>query len=197
MQQAYSMIMKIVKIILLLLVTVILKLQVERGIGIYNSSRATIYSDSIMQFNMYTGQLTLSPMSVAPVCRDGDSVELTCTASVTVQFIRWSVLQVNDQGTLEEVTTSVQINSLDDNQVTERVVNSSIFAFTRSSAQRALPLISILSIDSVNMGLNGTVVNCSNISNPMISASTTIQIIDIGEYYNNIQLLCATSLLTL
>ena len=34
MQQAYSMIMKIVKI--LLSVTVILKLQVERGIGIYN-----------------------------------------------------------------------------------------------------------------------------------------------------------------
>jgi hypothetical protein len=42
------------------------------------------------------------------------------------------------------------------------------------------------------MGLNGTVVNCSDAANPMTSASTTIQIIDIGEYYNISQLLCAT-----
>ena len=138
-----------------------------------------------MQFYTYTGQLTLSPMSVAPVCRIGDPLQLTCTASV--EFIRWSILQVNDQGTLEEPTTPVQINSKDDNQVTERVVNSSIFAFTRSSAQEASPLVSTLSIDSVSIGFNGTIVRCSDVSNPMTSASTTIQLIDIGEYYNNIQ----------
>ena len=129
--------------------------------------------------SLFAGQLTLSPMSVAPVCRVGDQLQLTCTASV--QFIKWSILQINDQGTLEEPTTSVQINSLDDNQITQRIVNSSIFTFTRTSTQRILPLVSTLSIDSVSIGLNGTVVNCSNVSNPMISASTTIQIVDISQ----------------
>ena len=127
----------------------------------------------------FTGQLTLSPMSVAPVCRVGDPFQLTCTASV--QFIKWSILRVNDQGRLEEPTTPVQINSRDDNQVTQRVVNSSIFTFTRTSTQRILPLVSTLSIDSISIGLNGTVVKCSNVSNPMISASTSIQIVDISQ----------------
>jgi hypothetical protein len=130
--------------------------------------------------------VTLSPMSVAPVCRVGDPLQLTCTASV--EFIRWSVLQVNDQGTFEEATTPVQINSRDDNQIARRavLVNSSTLTFTRTSIQRALPLISTLSIDSVSIDLNGTVVHCSDVSNPTTLASTTIQIIDnIGEYYLN------------
>ena len=118
--------------------------------------------------------MTLSPMIVALVCHIGDPLQLTCTASA--EFIRWSILQVNDQGTLEEPTTSVQINSRDDNQVAERVVNSSTFVFTRTSAEGASPLVSILSIDSVSIGLNGTVVNCSDIANPMTSVSTTIYI---------------------
>ena len=125
------------------------------------------------------GMVILSPMSVAPVCQVGDPLQLTCTASV--QFIKWSILQVNDQGKLEGPTTSVQINSLDDNQISQRVVNSSMFTFTRTSTERILPLVSTLSIDSVSIGLNGTVVNCSNVSNPMISASTTIQIVDISQ----------------
>jgi hypothetical protein len=99
---------------------------------------------------------------------------VTCTASV--QFMRWSILHVNDQGTLEEATSSVQINSRDDNQITRRAVNLSTFAFTRTSTPRVLPLISTLSIDSVSIGLNGTVVRCSEVSNPMASTSITIYI---------------------
>ena len=56
--------------------------------------------------------VTLSPMMVAPVCRVGDPLQLTCTASV--EFISWSILQPNEQGTIEEVTNSVQINARDD-----------------------------------------------------------------------------------
>ena len=125
--------------------------------------------------------LTLSPMTVAPVCHVGGQLQnqLTCTASV--QFIRWNILQVNEQGILEDVTASLQINSLDANQMTERVVNSSTFTFMRISAQRERPLISRLSIDSVSIGLNGTVARCSDVSNQSISASTTIQIIDINQ----------------
>ena len=51
--------------------------------------------------------LTLSPTMAAPVCRVGDPLELTCTASV--EFIRWSILQANEHGTLTEIATPVKI----------------------------------------------------------------------------------------
>ena len=123
--------------------------------------------------------VTLSPMMVAPVCRVGDPLQLTCTASV--EFISWSILQPNEQGTIEEVTNSVQINARDTNQMTERVVNYATFTFVRNSTQGDLPLISVLFVDSVSTGLNGTVVHCTDLTNQMTSASTTIQIIDISQ----------------
>ena len=116
-------------------------------------------------------------MTVAPVCRVGDQLGITCNASI--QFIRWSILQVNEQGTLERVTTDTQINSRDANQMSQRVVNSATLTFMRSSAP-GLPLISTLSIDSVNIGLNGTVVRCTDVVDPMSSASTTIYIVDLS-----------------
>ena len=97
--------------------------------------------------------VTLSPMMVAPACL-GDPLQLTCTASV--QFIKWSILQPNEQGTLVEVINSVQINSRDANQMSPRVVNFATFTFMRSSTQGPSPLISTLSIDLVNIGLNET-----------------------------------------
>jgi hypothetical protein len=124
--------------------------------------------------------LTLSPTSVAPVCRVEDPLLLTCTAST--QFIRWNIFRAN-----EEIIGSAQFNSRDANQMPSNIdVNLTTFTFTRTSAQGASPLTSTLSIDSVSIDLNGTVVRCTDVSNPMTSASTTIQIIDIGEYYYNI-----------
>ena len=61
-----------------------------------------------------------------------------------------------------------------------------MFTFSRSSAQGATPLISTLSIDSVSIGM---VVQCSDVVNTMISALTTIQIIDISEWFNHFLLL--------
>ena len=61
----------------------------------------------------------------------------------------------------------------------ERIVNSTTFTFTRTSAQDVSPLISILSIDSVSISLNRTIVNCTaDANNSMVSASTIIQIMD-------------------
>ena len=111
-------------------------------------------------------------MILAPVCHVNDTLSITCRASV--QFIRWSVLQVNEQGTLERVTTDAQINSRDANQMSQRIVNSATFTFMRSSAP-GLPLISTLSIDSVNIAL---VVRCADVGDPTTSASTTIYIVD-------------------
>ena len=122
--------------------------------------------------------VTLSPMTVAPVCRVGDPLQITCTASV--EFIRWSIVVVNEQGMDDEITTFS--NSRDPSQqVTPVVVNSTTFTFMRTSAQGVLPLINTLYINSVSIGLNGTVVSCMDVANPMISASTTIYIIDTSQ----------------
>ena len=65
--------------------------------------------------------------------------------------------------------------------MTERVVNYATFTFVRHSTQGDLPLISVLFVNSVSTGLNGTVVHCTDLTNQMTSASTTIQIIDISQ----------------
>ena len=123
--------------------------------------------------------LSESPVTVAPVCHVGDPLQLTCTASV--QFIRWKILQVNEQGTLVEPVNSVQINSVDANQMSQRVVNSSTFTFMRTSGQGDSPLITTVSIDSVSIGLNRTVVKCTGSGNEMTLTSSTIQIIDTSQ----------------
>ena len=64
--------------------------------------------------------LTLSPMMVAPVYHVGDPLQLTCTAS-QVQFIKWRFLQ---QGTMEEITNSVNIDARDANQTRNTVCSN-------------------------------------------------------------------------
>ena len=123
--------------------------------------------------------LTLSPMTVAPVCHVRDQLQLICTASV--EFLRWNVLRANEQGALADVINSEIINSRDMVQTKITSLNSATITFMRTSAQRASPLISTLSIDSVSIGLNGTVVRCSDVANPMTSASTTIRIINTSQ----------------
>ena len=121
--------------------------------------------------------VTLSPMSVAPVCSAGDPLQLTCTAHA--EFLRWNILRTNEQGTLVNVINSELINSRDAVQIINTPLNSATITFTRISAQGASPLVSTLSIDSVNIGLNGTVVRCSDAANPTtMLASSTIQIIE-------------------
>ena len=123
--------------------------------------------------------LILSPMTVVPVCRAGNPLQLMCTTSV--EFIRWSIWQANERGTLVEIANSVLITASDDNQMSHRTVNSATFNFMRISAKDTTPLISTLSIDSVSIGLNETVVRCTDVANPATSASTTIQVIDISN----------------
>ena len=122
-------------------------------------------------------------MVEALVCRVGDPVNLTCTT--TTEFLQWSIRVVNEQGTLEEITRYINFGGV--YLTSPRLVNSSTFNFMRSSIQGALPLISILSIDSISIGLNGTVAHCIEVSegNSMMtpdSASTTIQIVGVSNY---------------
>ena len=122
------------------------------------------------------GTIILFPMSVARVCRVGDPLQLTCTASV--DFLEWNMMVINEQGRLHEITAFS--NSRDMNQqLPPMVVNDTSFTFMRISARNATPLVSTLAINSTSIGLNGTVVRCRDANNPMTSASTTIHIIGI------------------
>ena len=121
------------------------------------------------------GLLTLSPITVAPVCHVRDALQLTCTASVA--SIEWSFTVVNQQGR-EELVNSFSTAGAFSNQSVLIQVNSTTITLIRNSSQNVLPLIVTFSIDSVGIGLNGTVVTCRDVGNSMTSASTTIQIID-------------------
>ena len=126
-----------------------------------------------MLAHIIVGMVTLSPIMVAQVCRIGDPHQLTCAASV--EFLQWSLTLINEH---EEIV--VFSNSRDVTQQLTQRVNSTTFTFTRNSARGSLPLISTVSIDSVSIGLNRTVVRCTDVANPMSSASTTIHTIDIS-----------------
>ena len=70
----------------------------------------------------------------------------------------------------------MQINSRDANQIKQVEEDIATFTFIRNSSQRVLPLVSTLSIDSVSIGLNETIVHCSDVENSVLSASTAVYI---------------------
>ena len=68
-------------------------------------------------------------MNVAPVCRVGDPLQMTCIANV--KFIRWSIMVINEHGMEEEITFVT--NSRDDSQPPrERIINSTTFTFSKN-----------------------------------------------------------------
>jgi hypothetical protein len=94
----------------------------------------------------------------------------------------------------ESVINDEPVNSEDLHQMPHPIEHSlATFTFTRTSAQGELPLVTTLSINSVSIGLNGIVVNCSDgrsqEENKLMTASVTIQIIDTSQselaYHNN------------
>ena len=128
---------------------------------------------------MCAGMVTLSPTSVAPVCRVGDPLELTCSSSGS--FSRWTIRVGNEQGVTHE-EYRWNINSQDvSEQVSMIELNSTTFTFMRTSSQGSLPLVSMLVIDSVNRYLNGTEVHCLDVI-IATTASTTIRLFDMGTF---------------
>ena len=148
-------------------------------VGYSESSEYRIKLEFLHYTMLCTGTVTLSPMTVAPVCSVGDPLQLTCTASI--EFLRWNILSANEQGTLVDIINRQIINSRDDYWTRSARLDSAIITFMRISAQGASPLITTLSVDTVSIDWNGTVVNCTDVANPMTSVSTTIQIIDTSQ----------------
>ena len=159
-----------------------------------------MYTDCCSTFElmlMYIGTLMISPAMMAPVCHVGDPLNITCMAS-TAEFIEWSIMLIyNHLGTPENITSLYVGSTSQQVHVPPIAVNSTTFTFKRDSPQGASPLISTLSIDSVSIGLNGTIVRCMEVGNTMTSASITIQIVDVSNsesdnhhhYYDNASIL--------
>ena len=96
----------------------------------------------------------MSPSGIVSVC-SGDSLELNCSTSGNI--LEWSFQLAP--------TTSKYTRALSTtNQPPEPIsIDATRFTYSRLSAANSLPLVSTLSIDPVNMGLNGTVLNCTNV----------------------------------
>ena len=125
------------------------------------------------------GRVILSPAAVAPVCKVGNQLELTC--NISGSYLRWILAVGDEQGMLQEHRRN--INSQDESQqISQVVVNSTTFTFMRTSSQDILPLGSTLVINSVSRDLNGVMVYCVDV-NASRAVSTTIHLFDMGIYH--------------
>ena len=105
----------------------------------------------------------ISPARVAPVC-SGDLLELTCSTPGSILEWAFATLYKRAVSRTNQVPAPLSIDS-------------TWFTFSRLSAQNSFPLISTLSINPVNKGLNGTEVNCTDVGTSE-TVSTIITIID-------------------
>jgi hypothetical protein len=110
--------------------------------------------------------VTVSPSGIASVC-NGDSLELNCTTSGSI--LEWSFAPITFVYKRALSTTNQPPEPL--------LIDETRFTFSRLSAANSLPLVSTLLIDPVNMGLNGTEVNCTDVDTSEI-VTTIITIIN-------------------
>ena len=112
--------------------------------------------------SMDIGGAVISPPGIAPVC-SGDTLNLTCTT--TGRFQEWSFTLIPENETAPmRYTRSLQTYGPKHLQIFEQVIASTMFLYSRNSAENSLPLMSTLSVSPVSAGLNGTVVNCTDIT---------------------------------
>ena len=109
---------------------------------------------------------------IAPVCRVGDRLELTCNTTVA-DFLRWRLSVFGEQLQGRIIEKNIQSGDTSAQTSTE-TVNSTLFISTRTSTQGATPLVSTLTIINVTNNLNGTRVHCREVGDSMSANFTTI-----------------------
>ena len=113
----------------------------------------------------------ISPTEKASVC-SGGQLELTCATTGDLEW-RFDVFGDN-------VTTATRIERViptatpPDQALPVQLINSTVFNFSKTSAERASPVISRLLISPVSSDLNGTVIYCEDLSTTEISSTTVI-----------------------
>ena len=68
----------------------------------------------------------------------------------------------------------LQDSGLNHLQTFEDTIGSTTFLYSRSSAEDNIPLVSKLSISPVSKDLNGTVVNCTDVTTYTVSTMITV-----------------------
>ena len=102
------------------------------------------------------GAVTLSPSGITSVC-SGDQLELICTLTDPgSNLLEWTITPMSFQARAIQAPTS-------SDQTTHYMVNSTLFIFSRISAEKQSPLVSRALISPVTSSLNGTVVNCMDV----------------------------------
>ena len=114
----------------------------------------------------------ISPPGVAPVC-DGDQLELTCTTIGSHLEWRFNVIRGNATTATEFSRIILATGSASDT-MSQLVVNSITFRFSRISAEDSLPVMSRLLISPVSSSLNETVVHCEDLDTSEVSSTTVI-----------------------
>jgi hypothetical protein len=123
---------------------------------------------------MIIGGAVISPSGMASVCV-GENITLMC--NMTRRFLEWSFYLMLENGIVPmRHHHNLQNTGLNHTQVLEQTIGSTTFLYSRSSAEKSLPLTSTLSISPVSEDLNGTVVTCTDVTTSD-TASTMINVI--------------------
>ena len=121
------------------------------------------------------GAVTLSPSGIAPVC-SGDQLELTCTLTDPgSRVLEWSFTPTTSS--LSFPARAIEATG-QGNQTTQFMINSTWFTTSRTSADGQLPFVSSLLINPVTIGLNGTVVGCTDTIATMETASAILSVMN-------------------
>ena len=110
---------------------------------------------------------------MAPVCQEGNQLELTCT--IAGEFKRWVFIVTLDSGLPQIFMPGVS----PDGVAPPLTINSTTFTVSRLSAPDNSTLTSRMTIDRVSEGLNGVTMSCVDVMSSE-SANTTIRIVNAG-----------------
>ena len=112
----------------------------------------------------------ISPTEKAPVC-SGEQLEFICTTTGDLEW-GFNVFRENET-TLTRISRVVPSAAPSPGGTTS-LINSTVFNFSKTSAEGASPVMSRLLISPVSRGLNGTVINCEDLSTADVSSTTVI-----------------------
>ena len=103
----------------------------------------------------------------------GDQLELICSLNDPgSSLLEWTFAPATIFMDLQRATDA---STSDDTPV---MINSTLFTFSRISPRGNLPLVSRLLINPITTGLNGIVINCTDVST-METASATIYVVNV------------------
>ena len=114
----------------------------------------------------------ISPTERAPVC-SGGQLELTC--ATTGSSLEWTFDAFRENATTANENYHVIPRAGSPGpSLPLLLINSTMFNFSKTSADGASPVMSRLWISPVSRYLNGTVINCVDLDTANISSTTVI-----------------------